>query len=624
MTVSGGRITSQEHSPRTEACLHRIFERVAFDHPQRVALVDESGSAVSYQALNERANGLARELRDMGVHRDVLVGLCAERGVDAIVGMLAILKAGAAYVPIDPAYPANRIGLILQDSGAQIIVTTSRVDCVLGETDARLVFADEAREDRSHSTVFEASDADDSSLAYVIYTSGSTGTPKGVLIEHGNASRLFTSHAADLFACGSDDVWLWYHSIGFDFSVWEIWGALLLGGTLVVASYETTRSPRATLALVRHCGVTVLNQTPSAFRQFSQADLADPQASESLRLVIFGGEALDVSSLKPWFARYGDEQPLLINMYGITETTVHVTHRRLTRSDAEADSGVSPIGVPLPDLQIHLLDDALQPVAGGVAGEMYVSGPGVARGYVGAPDLTAQRFPALTIGGQRVRAYRSGDLAQRVESGEYTYLGRTDDQIKVRGFRIEPKEVESTLLESHTISDCVVKAHDYGEGDVRLIAFVIAHAKATRSEEELISGLTRFGAENLPLHMRPSAYFVISEIPLSAHGKVDRAKLQPTAQRSAAQHGVVLQDDEVTRDVVQIWNDVLGAGAALDGDFFDVGGTSLALIRMLSRLNERLSVALDPSQLLEGVTIDNIVKCINGASSSTPVLLETV
>ncbi|MGQ9367583.1 amino acid adenylation domain-containing protein [Azospirillum sp. ST 5-10] len=457
--------------------LHEAFARQAALRGEAAAVTVE-GRSLSYAALNARANRLAWRLRALGVGPDRLVGLAMERSADLIVGMLGILKAGGAYLPLDPAYPRERLAFMQADSGIAVLVADpALLDRVPVAPGVRVV-SPGATEVRDAPADDPPSAVRPDGLAYCIYTSGSTGTPKGVLVTHANVLRLF--HAAEReFAFDGTDVWTLFHSYAFDFSVWEIFGALLHGGRLVVVPYYTSRSPADFLALVRDERVTVLNQTPSAFRPFTQAAMAAGPETLSLRHVVFGGEALEAADLRPWFDRLGDAAPRLVNMYGITETTVHVTVHPVSRAEAEA--GGSPIGEPLADLAWYCLDGALEPVPPGVAGELYVAGPGLARGYLGRPALTAERFvpdPFGTAPGGRL--YRTGDLALRRADGRVVYLGRADQQVKVRGFRIEPGEIEAALRDEPEVRDAAVLVQDDRAGGKRLAACVVADAERLR------------------------------------------------------------------------------------------------------------------------------------------------
>lgn len=596
--------------------LHKIFEGRAREGPRRIAVCD-SGMRLTYEELDRLAERVACELRRLGAGPGMLAGLCLERGAGMIAGLLGILKAGAAYVPMDPAYPAKRIQFLCADSGVEVIVTESALAAGLGGYNVRLLCMDDLPAAPSEREPAQPANSDEgNAAAYVIYTSGSTGTPKGVLVEHRNVIRLF-EQTEPWFHFNHDDVWTMFHSISFDFSVWEIWGALLFGGRLVIVPSGIARSPAQFHCLLTEEKVTVLNQTPSAFRTLAAADSVQAAPAKfALRFIIFGGEALDVKLLIPWIERYGDQTPRLINMYGITETTVHVTYKRILREDLQRSDlrPLSPIGVPIPDLQLQLLDPDGKPVPDGTPGEIHVSGAGLARGYLHRPELTAERFAEGPP-----RLYRSGDRGVRLSNGEYAYLGRVDDQMKVRGFRIEPGEVETCLCGHREVAGAIVAAHDYGDGDVRLTAYVIPAAGLERGhseEEKLMAELSAKAAEELPLHMRPSAYLIVDQIPLTAHGKADREALKELALRSHS-----LRDDgsaglaETTEQaVIRIWKEILQRPDIGPRDeFFDLGGTSLALIRIFAQVNRQFGVSLNGSVLVEEPTAARLAQCINEA-----------
>ncbi|GAA4818624.1 amino acid adenylation domain-containing protein [Streptomyces ziwulingensis] len=518
--------------------LHEIFASRARATPRRTALSTPDG-AVSYGELDARSDLLAARLRAQGVGPNVLVGLCARRGTEAIVAMLGILKARGAYVPIDPGYPTERIDFLLADCGAPILVAATDTAEVMTGRHPAIVWTGPHGDGRTEIAAAAAppdaggpaAQPGENHLAYVIYTSGSTGEPKGVAVEHRNAVSLF-EQTAPLFGIDHRDTWALFHSISFDFSVWEIWGALLFGGRLVLLPEAATRWPSLLASWLRTQQVTVLNQTPSAFHQFLGALFPRGSGTEekigpSLRLVVFGGERLDPRLLKPWIETYGDDKPRLVNMYGITETTVHCTWRRITAADLDSD-GDSPIGVPLPAVRVHLLDGARQAVPDGVPGEMYIAGSGVARGYLGRPDLTAERFVAAPPGLGEERLYRSGDRAVRLLGGALVYLGRADAQLKVRGYRIEPGEIEEVLSRMPGITGAVVTARDFGKGDVRLVAHLLPAPAAgvdEKSAADLIAAAEQRARAALPRHLRPSSYEIIHEMPMTLQGKVNRDAL---------------------------------------------------------------------------------------------------
>src|SRR6476661_537603 len=581
-------------------CLHEIFEARVGEYPSKIA-ISTMYEQISYKDLDFRANQLAHKLQTLGVGADVLIGLCVDRSIEMIVGLLAILKAGGAYVPIDPHYPSQRIRLLLNDSEVCVVVTVSHLRECLKDQKATIICIDDDMSLLSGDSVTKslATKNSDSNLAYVIYTSGSTGTPKGVLIEHRSVVRLF-EQTANLFSFNHQDIWTMFHSIGFDFSVWEIWGALLYGGQLIIVPFEVTRSPQQFHHLLKSKGVTILNQTPSAFRQLINADIVCEKSTDlALRLVIFGGEVLEPKMLKLWIERYGDQQPKLINMYGITETTIHVTYRQITQQDLE-NADYSPIGMPIPDLEIYLLDPSGQPVENGTSGELCIAGPGLARGYLNRPDLTAERFVLTSINNKAnvTRLYYSGDCAVRMPNGELIYLGRSDEQIKVRGFRIEPKEIESCLGRHPQIVVAVVVPHDYGEGDVRLIAYIVPSPDlelTAQLTQELSSDLAHYALTELPMHMRPSAYVILSELPMTAHGKINKNALPlPVTPQIAHSQKSLVPKTSTEQVLTEIWEDILELkGIETNDDFFAIGGTSLALIRIFGRINEHFGLSVD-------------------------------
>jgi len=522
--------TSSEAAVPLGRTIHEGVAREAARRPHSIA-VRCNDESISYGELNRRANQLGNRLIGLGVKPGALVAIAMERSIEMVIGLLGILKSGGAYLPIDPAYPKDRIEFILADAQPLALVTTSASLPSLPAAEAALVLIDRStRGSGEEGNPNESSTL--SSLAYVIYTSGSTGWPKGCRVTHGNVMRLFSS-TERWFGFGPDDVWTFFHSHVFDFSVWEIWGALVYGGTVVVVPYVVSRSPKEFHDLLVREKVTILNQTPSAFRTLIDADSVSnrPPTALSLRYVIFGGEALELQMLEPWFDRYGDRRPELINMYGITETTVHVTYRPITLSDLTTGNG-SVIGLPIPDLEIWLLDKERKPVAEGAVGEMYISGAGVCEGYLNRPELTKERFIdwAPSAEQPKMRLYRSGDLARRLPDGGLTYLGRIDQQVKIRGFRIETGEIESTLAKHPAIRANVVVARNDGPGSTaRLVAYVVlAGEPVTRSD------LRRYLGKGLPEFMVPSAYVSVAELPLTGNGKLDRKALPSPPTRSPA------------------------------------------------------------------------------------------
>lgn len=452
------------------------FEKQVHLHPDRIAVSFEN-QKLTYRELNERANQLAHYLIKRGVGANQLVGLSVDRSLDTVIGILGILKAGGAYLPLDPTYPAERLRFMMEDGNIRLLVTQSKHAQLLPTENIEVVLLDQHQAnialESSENPSLEISPTD---LAYVIYTSGSTGKPKGVMVPHANVIRLFdaTDH---WFEFNEQDVWTLFHSYAFDFSVWEIWGALFYGGKVIVVSYETSRSPEAFYQLLSDEGVTVLNQTPSAFRQLIMVEERTGQVQElSLRYVIFGGEALELQSLRPWFKRHGDQKPLLVNMYGITETTVHVTYRPITMKDVEEGLG-SVIGVPIPDLKVYVVDEENNLVPIGVPGELMVGGAGVALGYLNRLELTEERFILNPFDPEGGRLYKSGDLVRYLDNGDLEYLGRIDQQVKIRGFRIELGEIEAKLNQHEAVQESVVIPREDQMGDKRLVGYVVLNLK---------------------------------------------------------------------------------------------------------------------------------------------------
>ncbi|HEX8320472.1 amino acid adenylation domain-containing protein [Longimicrobium sp.] len=576
--------------------LHERFERRAQAAPNAVALTC-GGDSLSYGQLNARANRLARRLRALGVGPESRVGLCAGRSLDLVAGVLAILKAGGAYVPLDPAYPAERLAFMAEDAGIRVLLAQAALrDRVLAEGIDVLsledVPADEIPDDPGVTVAPE-------NLAYVIYTSGSTGRPKGVGVTHGNVLRLFDA-TAESFGFGDGDAWTLFHSYAFDFSVWEIWGALLHGGRLVVVPFDVSRDPVAFRALLATERVTVLSQTPSAFRALARADEESAQPLERLRTVVFGGEALSYESLRGWLDRYGPRRPRLVNMYGITETTVHVTWHTVTGAELRRDAVGSGVGVPIPDLRAYVLDARGNPAPTGVPGELHVGGAGLARGYLGRPGLTAQRFvPDPFAGGAGSRLYRSGDLARWRADGTLEYLGRIDQQVKIRGHRIELGEIQSVLLAQPGVEAAAVVVR--GEGDEAALVAYVVPAGEPPSASVLRDALKKA----LPEYMVPAAFVSIERIPLTANGKLDRGALPAPGGAGGEEGAAYLAPRTPVEEVLAgIWAEVLRAErVGADENFFELGGHSLLATRVVSRVREVFGVEMPLRALFEGPTI---------------------
>jgi amino acid adenylation domain-containing protein len=594
--------------------LHAPFEALAAASPDRIALRCGRDS-LSYGELNARADALAARLRQAGVGPDVLVGLFVERTLEAIVGLIAILKAGGAYVPLDPANPPLRNRFILEDAKPRLVVAYTalreRIGESLAEAQARVLWLDEP------ATVSEAADAPalpiearPEHLAYVIYTSGSTGKPKGTLITHRNVDRLFRS--TDVwFNFGAEDVWTVFHSMAFDFSVWELWGALRYGGTAVLVPAELARNPAGFRTLLRDEGISVLCQTPSAFNALMEAERALPdRALPALRWVIFGGEALEFKRLRPWFEAHG-ESARLINMYGITETTVHVSFFDVKPAQLGEESA---IGVPLPDLQVHLLDEQLRPVPAGEIGEIFVAGPGVARGYLNRPELTAQRFIANPLPGGEGTLYRSGDLARLRADGQLVFCGRADGQVKIRGYRIELGEIAAALQQCPNIRSAEVLLREGAEAGRMLVAYLQTKDGRPVSPAALRQQL----AATLPVYMLPAAFVAVPEWPLTVNGKLDRAALPAPRREDRVSRAAAAPRNEAEARVAALWTELLGEGeVGVHDNFFELGAHSLMVARACAGLSRSFGVPLAVTDVLAAPTVAALAEKLGAAPAGS-------
>ncbi|UCD34366.1 MAG: amino acid adenylation domain-containing protein [Nitrospiraceae bacterium] len=584
-----------------DKCIHQLFEEQVERTPDAAAVIFEERQ-LTYGELNSRANQLAHYLRKHGVGPDTLVGICVERSLEMVIAILGILKAGGAYVPLDPAYPEERLAFMLDDMQAEILISESGRRGKLPTKSIRTIFMDDDREVISqYGTENPSGDGNPDTLAYVIYTSGSTGKPKGVMVTHDNVVRLFEA-TRPWFHFSDEDVWTLFHSYAFDFSVWELWGALLHGGRLVVVPFWVSRSPDRFIDLLVGQRVTVLNMTPSAFCQLIQEERSAfiNGGDRSLRLVIFGGEALQMNILKPWYERHEDRSPQLVNMYGITETTVHVTYQPLKSSDAQGSSR-SLIGRPIPDLRVYILDQHLQPVPVGIPGEMYVGGAGLARGYLNRPQLTSERFiadPFSQKDGSRL--YRTGDLARYLPDGTIEFLGRTDDQVKIRGFRIETGEIEAILGQHIDVREVVVIAREDQPGDKVLVAYVVLCQESKTAMGELRA----FLKEKLPDYMIPSAFVVLDSLPLTSNGKLDRKALpRPEPGHHNCKNPVVRPRTHLEELLTDTWSEVLGIKEiGVYDNFFELGGHSLVATQVLSRIHKALALDVPLRFLFEAPT----------------------
>ncbi|MEU2794569.1 amino acid adenylation domain-containing protein [Streptomyces sp. NPDC007100] len=603
---------------RPATTLADVYEAAAGSHRGRTA-VSYEGQTLTYAELSDRAHRLARLLATRGIGPGSIVALALPRSADLVTGLLAVSLAGAAYLPLDPDYPADRLAYMLEDARPAALITDTATAPRLPAHALPLITVDGGAADGYDAAPLTDADRtrplrpDDA--AYVIYTSGSTGRPKGVVVTHHNVTRLFT--ATDRwFGFGPDDVWTLFHSYAFDFSVWELWGALLHGGKVVVVPHLTSRDPHAFRQLLATEQVTVLNQTPSAFYQLAAADRESDGAGLALRYVVFGGEALELGRLDDWYERHADDAPVLVNMYGITETTVHVSYFPLDRATA-AGATSSTIGVNIPDLRVYVLDDRLQPVPPGVTGEMYVAGEGLARGYLGREELTATRFVAdpyaHLFGEEGSRMYRSGDLARRRADGALEYFGRADQQVKLRGFRIELGEIEAVLAAHPAVADTAVVVREDTPGDKRLVGYAVPAAGQAPDP----AALRDHAAAELPVHMVPSAVVLLDRLPLTNNGKLDRKAL-PAPDRPAATGRPPRTPRE--EQLCSVFAEVLGLDrVGVEDNFFDLGGHSLLAVRLAGRVKAVLGTEVSIGTVFQSPTVAALVAALDAVRHDDPL-----
>ncbi len=595
-------------------CIHELIERRALENPEAIA-ISFGKSTLSYRELDQKSNQLGRYLRRHGVISGTMVPICLEPSINMIVCVIGILKAGGAYVPLNPDYPQDRISTILEEIQPQIIISESKITDRISAHLVKTLLVDQqwdmvsGEETKVLNSIIKPDDT-----AYIIYTSGSTGKPKGVMVSHYNVVRLFKA-TEDWYHFGKEDVWTLFHSFAFDFSVWEIFGALIYGGRLVVVPYLITRSPDDFYKLLNEEKVTVLNQTPSAFRQLIRVDQKLYEMYKlSLRYIIFGGEALELKTLEPWLERHGDKMPQLVNMYGITETTVHVTYRPITLEDVKKGSG-SVIGVPIPDLQVYLLDKNKNIVPNGCCGEIYVGGAGVTKGYFKRDDLTKQVFQedsVSQIDGRRI--YRSGDLARYLQNGDIEYLGRIDHQVKIRGFRIELGDIEAKILAFPDVSEVVVIVREDIPDDKRLTAYIVMMGNAFLDTGKLRT----FLKERIPEYMVPAAFVKMFSIPMTSNGKVDR-KLLPAPISQKRNEGIecIELQTELEKQIANIWKTVLDIEyVGLENNFFDLGGNSMLIVEAHLRMQNEIFQDIEIIDLFRFTTIKSLADFIKTRRNS--------
>jgi amino acid adenylation domain-containing protein len=586
------------------ACLHSLVARQAAATPEVVAIVDES-SGLTYGELDRRANRLAHRLRRAGVGPEVRVGVCLERSVDLVVGLLAVLKAGGAYVPLDPSYPRERLGFMLRDSLAHVLLTQHRASGDLPFRDIQVVGMDAGGEPvGGEAEAPPETGVGPDNLAYVMYTSGSTGRPKGVMVSH----RAVLNHLRwrqGYFPLSPGDRGLHKASVSFDDSVWEVFEPLLAGARLILARPGGQSDPSYLVQLISEQQITTACFVPSLLRSF----LEEPslESCASLRRVTTGGEVLSIDLQERFFTRF---HAGLHNGYGPTEATISATFWTCER---DSDRRTVPIGRPIANTRIYVVDRYLRPVPVGVPGELYIGGDSLARGYVGRAGATAERFlpdPFTEMPGARL--YRTGDRARYRADGTLEFLGRLDDQVKIRGFRVEPGEIVATLAEHPGVEDGVVVAREDNSGDRRLVAYVVPAAKGLHPA---IDELRDFLQARLPDHMIPSAFVFLEALPLTLSGKLDRRALPAPERARTGLAGWVTPRTPVEEAISEIWIALLNLeGVGVHDNFFALGGHSLLAVQVVARLRAAFGLDLPVRAFFETPTVAGLAERIEATS----------
>jgi amino acid adenylation domain-containing protein len=582
-----------------------LFQVHVVQTPHHVALIGRSTERLdrkhylylTYGKLNDKANQLVKILKGKGpiAGKEIIVAMLLERSLEVVVGILGIIKAGAAYLPIDTEYPTERINYMLTDSGANLLLTTKK-DANKITFSGHIIYLEDIEIFTTEHKNPEFP-INSNSLAYIIYTSGTTGKPKGVMIEHKNVVRLLFNDK-NLFDFSSNDNWTMFHSYCFDFSVWEMYGSLLYGGNLIIISRMETRNPEEFLKILKRYAITVLNQTPSAFHILANEEEKCKGKELVLRYVIFGGEALRPGILKNWKDKYPTTK--LINMYGITETTVHVTYKEI--KEKEISLNISNIGKPIPTLSNYIMDDGLMLLPVGVPGELCVGGEGVGRGYLNRVELTDTKFVKNPYK-PKERLYRSGDISKWFDDGDMLYMGRLDRQIELRGFRIEPGEIDSNLLNYKEIKEAVTVARVDGSGDTYLCAYIVSDSPLQTAE------LRDYLGKKLPHHMVPSYFVQIDRIPLTPNGKINGAAL-PDPEIIETDH-VVPPANKIQEKLLNIWQAVLEQKKlGIRCNFFNCGGDSIKAIKLLNLINAAFHSNLKIPDLYLNETIEKLSKKI--------------
>ncbi|HEY9659326.1 MAG TPA: amino acid adenylation domain-containing protein, partial [Allocoleopsis sp.] len=589
-----------------DICLHHLIEAQIERTPDAIAVVFEN-EQLTYRALNQQANHLAAHLQMLGVGPDVLVGVCMERSLEMVVGLLAVLKAGGAYVPLDPGYPQERLAFMLQDTQVPVLLTQSELVKQLPQHSAHIICLDTEWQNPSQISDQPIScEVTPTNLAYVIYTSGSTGKPKGTMNTHqGICNRLLWMQ--DAYQLTEDDRVLQKTPFSFDVSVWEFFWPLMTGACLVVARPQGHKDSAYLVQLIAEQQITTLHFVPPMLQVFLQEP--NLENCRCLKRVICSGEALPFELQEHFFTRL---EAGLCNLYGPTEAAIDVTAWTCQR---RSDHQIVPIGRPIANMQIHLLDAHLNPVPIGVPGELHIAGIGLARGYLNRPDLTAERFiPNPFVQNKGVETlsrseqlYRTGDLARYLPDGNIEYLGRIDHQVKVRGFRIELGEIEAVIQPYPEVRECVVVVREDIPGDKRLVAYL----STTAPEPFSIAELRQYLRQRLPEFMVPSAFVVLETLPLTANGKVDRKALPTPTFRPELGHTFVAPQTSMEQEVANLWSSVLNVKEiGIHDNFFCMGGNSLLAAQLIGYIRELFQIELPVRVLFEHPTVEGLAQML--------------
>jgi amino acid adenylation domain-containing protein len=594
-----------DHDFKQDKCLHQLFEDQVNRTPQALAVIGDN-QELTYRELDERANELAARLQALGVGPEMRVAVCAQRSIEMLIGLLGTLKAGGAYVPLDPFYPRDRMSFVLEDTQAGVILIQKELEPNLPAHQATVVYLDDVSDRQTAERV--ATEVTPDSAAYVIYTSGSTGNPKGVLISHRSICNrlLWTNHT---FPLSANDRLLLKTPYTFDASIWELFAPLLAGAVVVIARPDGHQDPSYLARAIAEHGVTILQLVPSMLRVFLEQEGVS-ESCRTLKRMFCGGEAL-AADLRDRFYSLLDGD--LINLYGPTESAIDAACNPCRRDDREP---VVTLGRPLTNIQIYILNSYLQPAPIGVSGELHIGGVGLARGYLNRPDLTAAGFipnPFATTPGARL--YRTGDLARYLPDGRLEFLGRLDHQIKLRGFRIEPGEIEAVLRAHEDVQEAVVQARPTRSGDKELVAYIVPGDRADHSL--LIKNLQQSAREKLPAYMMPAAFVVLEQLPRTLSGKIDLRALPEPERELHAATDETSERTPIAEVLAGIWSEVLGVDqVGHSDDFFELGGHSLLVAQVMARVREAFAVDLPLRDFFEVRTLNDLAGMIDVAMKS--------